>query len=90
MSSVDTHTEAEILRHLRTVMQNRTTIVISHRCSTVKNLDHIVVIDEGRIVEEGSHETLLQIRGLYAEMYRRQLIGEELEGTVDGDLFSGR
>ena len=90
MSSVDTHTEAEILRHLRNVMQGRTTIVISHRCSTVKNLDHIIVLDEGRIVEEGNHEKLLQERGLYAEMYRRQLIGEELEESNNGDLFSGR
>ncbi len=91
MSSVDTHTEAEILRHLRDVMQGRTTIVISHRCSTVKNLDHIVVLDEGRIVEEGTHSSLVQQRGIYAEMYRRQLIGEELEDTSDhGDVLSGR
>jgi len=90
MASVDTHTEAEILKQLHTVMQGRTTIVISHRCSTVKNLDRIIVLDEGRIVEEGTHETLLQIHGLYAEMYRRQLIGEELEETEHGDLFSGR
>ncbi len=90
MSSVDTHTEAEILGHLRNVMQGRTTIVISHRCSTVKNLDHIIVLDEGRIVEEGNHENLLQEHGLYAEMYRRQLIGEELEESDNGDLFSGR
>ena len=90
MSSVDTHTEAEILGHLRHVMQGRTTIVISHRCSTVKNLDHIIVLNEGRIVEEGNHEQLLQRQGLYAEMYRRQLIGEELEESDNGDLFSGR
>jgi ATP-binding cassette, subfamily B, multidrug efflux pump len=90
MSSVDTHTEAEILGHLRNVTQGRTTIVISHRCSTVKNLDHIIVLDEGRIVEEGNHQQLLQKHGLYAEMYRRQLIGEELEETENGDLFSGR
>jgi ATP-binding cassette subfamily B protein len=90
MSSVDTHTEAEILRHLRNVMQGRTTIVISHRCSTVKNLDHIIVLDEGQIVEEGNHVKLLQEDGLYAEMYRRQLIGEELEESDNGDLFSGR
>ena len=81
MSSVDTHTEADILKHLQRVMQGRTTIIISHRCSTVKNLDHIVVLDEGRIVEEGTHASLLQLRGLYAEMYRRQLIGEELEDS---------
>lgn len=90
MSSVDTHTEADILKHLQKVMQGRTTIIISHRCSTVKNLDHIVVLDKGSIVEEGSHETLLQLGGLYAEMYRRQLIGEELEDTGNGDFFSGR
>ena len=90
MSSVDTHTEAEILGHLCHVMQGRTTIVISHRCSTVKNLDHIIVLDNGRIVEEGNHEKLLQEHGLYAEMYRRQLIGEELEESDNGDLFSGR
>jgi ATP-binding cassette subfamily B protein len=71
-------------------MQGRTTIVISHRCSTVKNLDHIIVLDEGQIVEEGNHEKLLLERGLYAEMYRRQLIGEELEESNNGDLFSGR
>ena len=93
MSSVDTHTEADILKHLQRVMQGRTTIIISHRCSTVKNLDHIMVLDDGHIVEEGTHETLLYMGGLYAEMYRRQLLGEELEGTEDtdnGDLFSGR
>jgi ATP-binding cassette subfamily B protein len=90
MSSVDTHTEAEILGHLRNLMQGRTTIVISHRCSTVKNLDHIIVLDQGRIVEEGNHEKLLRERGLYAEMYRRQLIGEELEESDNGDLLSGR
>lgn len=90
MSSVDTHTEAEILGHLRNVMQGRTTIVISHRCSTVKNLDLIIVLDEGRIVEVGNHEKLLQEHGLYAEMYRRQLIGEELEETDNGDLLPGR
>ena len=61
-----------------------------HRCSTVKNLDHIVVLDEGQIVEEGTHDTLLRISGLYAEMYRRQLLGEELEETDDGDLLPGR
>ena len=90
MSSVDTHTEAEILGHLSNVMRGRTTIVISHRCSTVKNLDHIIVLNEGRIVEEGNHEQLLQFHGLYAEMYRRQLVGEELEESENGDLFSGR
>lgn len=93
MSSVDTHTEADILKHLQHVMQGRTTIIISHRCSTVKNLEHIVVLDEGRIVEEGNHTALLQQGGLYAEMYRRQLIGEELSDQEDaehGDFFSGR
>src|SRR5437660_373736 len=94
MSSVDTHTEADILKHLQRVMQGRTTIIISHRCSTVKNLDHIMVLDDGHIVEEGTHATLLQFGGLYAEMYRRQLLGEELDDSDEdletGDLFTGR
>jgi ATP-binding cassette subfamily B protein len=78
LSSVDTHTEATILRELRAVMAGRTSIVIAHRISTVKDLDQIVVLDDGRIVERGTHLDLLQRGGLYAAMYRRQLLGEEL------------
>lgn len=79
LSSVDTHTEAAILSRLRSVMEGRTSIVIAHRISTIKDLDQIVVLDEGRIVERGSHLELLALGGLYASMYRRQLLAEEME-----------
>lgn len=87
LSSVDTNTEAAILRGLRSVMEGRTSIVIAHRVSTVKDLDQIIVLDEGRIVEHGTHMSLLAENGIYAGMYRRQLLGEELDG--DSDLPSG-
>lgn len=82
-SSVDTHTEAAILRGLRGVMAGRTSIVIAHRISTIKDFDQIVVLDEGRIVERGTHLDLLAQGGLYADMYRRQLLAEELAGDED-------
>jgi ATP-binding cassette, subfamily B, multidrug efflux pump len=85
MSSVDTNTEAAILRGLRELMRNRTSVVIAHRISTVKDLDQIIVLDDGRIVEEGTHLRLLERNGLYAEMYRQQLLGEELEESDEPD-----
>jgi ATP-binding cassette subfamily B protein len=89
LSSVDTHTEAAILDRLRGVMRDRTSIVIAHRISTIKDLDQIVVLDEGRIVERGSHLELLALGGLYAGMYRRQLLAEELgEDEPDSELLN--
>tara|TARA_Y100000588_G_scaffold194978_1_gene209072 strand:+ start:1435 stop:3216 length:1782 start_codon:yes stop_codon:yes gene_type:complete len=79
MSSVDTRTEEAILAELRGVMAERTTILIAHRISTVKDADHIIVMDEGRIVEEGNHETLVALDGIYSEMFRRQHLAEELD-----------
>ena len=79
LSSVDTYTEAEILKRLRGVMRERTSIVVAHRISTVKDADEILVLDEGRIAERGTHRDLLELGGLYAAMYRRQLLEEELE-----------
>jgi ATP-binding cassette subfamily B multidrug efflux pump len=79
LSAVDTYTEAEILRRMRGVMRERTSIVVAHRISTVKDADEILVLDDGRIVERGSHRELLERGGLYAQMYRRQLLEEELE-----------
>jgi ATP-binding cassette subfamily B protein len=79
LSAVDTYTEAEILRRMRGVMRERTSIVVAHRISTVKDADEILVLHEGRIVERGSHRVLLEHGGLYAQMYRRQLLEEELE-----------
>ena len=78
MSAVDTHTEEQILQRLRGVMAQRTSIFISHRVSTARNADNIIVLSEGRIVEEGRHEELVMRGGLYAQMYRRQLLSEEL------------
>lgn len=79
LSSVDTYTEEEILKRLRGFMQNRTSIIISHRISTVKDADLIVVLDNGAITERGTHEELVAIGGIYADLYYKQLLEEELE-----------
>jgi ATP-binding cassette subfamily B protein len=79
LSAVDTYTEAEILKRLRGVMRERTSIVVAHRISTVKDADEILFLDEGVIAERGTHRQLLEKGGLYAAMYRRQLLEEELE-----------
>ena len=79
LSSVDTHTEEEILSRLRGIMRQRTSIVVSHRISTVRDADLILVLDEGRVVERGTHTDLVAQDGLYAGMYRKQLLEAELE-----------
>jgi ATP-binding cassette subfamily B multidrug efflux pump len=78
LSSVDTYTEEQILKQLREVMKDRTSILISHRVSTVKHADEIIVLDAGRIVEQGTHEKLLRLGGQYAQLYQRQLLEDEL------------
>jgi ATP-binding cassette, subfamily B, multidrug efflux pump len=82
LSSVDTYTEEEILRGLRAVMASRTTFLVSHRVSTVKDADQILVLQEGRVVERGTHAQLLARGGFYADLHRRQLLEEEVERTA--------
>jgi ATP-binding cassette, subfamily B, multidrug efflux pump len=81
LSSVDTYTEEKILGQLRGVMRDRTSVIISHRISTVRDADMICVLDEGRIIEQGTHDELLTLGGEYADLYERQLLEEELAAT---------
>nr|HPI38056.1 ABC transporter ATP-binding protein [Ignavibacteriaceae bacterium] len=78
-SSVDTQTEEEILKNLKSFMKGRTSILISHRVSTVKDADKIAVIQNNTITEEGTHEELIALGGFYADVYYKQLLEKELE-----------
>jgi ATP-binding cassette subfamily B protein len=81
LSAVDTYTEEEILTRLKEVMERRTSLIVSHRISTVRHADQILVLDEGRIVERGRHDELVAHGGAYAELYRKQLLEEELTAS---------
>jgi len=81
LSAVDTYTEEEILHRLTGVMRERTSVIVSHRISTVRDADQILVLDRGRIVERGTHDELIRRNGVYAELYRKQLLEEELAAS---------
>jgi ATP-binding cassette, subfamily B, multidrug efflux pump len=81
LSAVDTYTEEEILQRLRSVMRKRTSIIVSHRISSVRDADVIFVLDNGRIAERGRHEELILRSGPYAALYRKQLLEEELQAS---------
>ncbi|MCB9249777.1 MAG: ABC transporter ATP-binding protein [Ignavibacteriales bacterium] len=78
-SAVDTHTEEEILNKLKEFMKGRTSIIISHRISTVKNADNIIVLENGIIAEQGKHDDLVALNGIYADLHNKQLLEEELK-----------
>ena len=81
LSAVDTYTEETILRNLKDVRENRTTLIVSHRVSTIKDADLICVLSDGRIIERGTHDELLELNGEYADLYERQLLEEELDAA---------
>lgn len=80
LSAVDTKTEAQILDHIQGDIGSHTSIVISHRVSTLKNLDNIIFMDEGRIIEQGTHQELLALGGAYYEINQKQQLEEKIKG----------
>ena len=79
LSAVDTHTEEEILQGLKKIMETRTSIIISHRISTIQNADNIIVLSNGNITEEGTHSELINLGGIYYNIYLKQLLEEEIK-----------
>ena len=82
LSAVDTETEEKILNHLKDLMQGKTTVIISHRVSSVKHADQIIVLDKGSILERGTHDELLELNGAYASLYQKQLLEDDQRKTA--------
>jgi ATP-binding cassette subfamily B protein len=89
LSAVDTHTEADILRELRIALAGRTAVIASHRASSIRHATKIIVLDHGRIVEEGRHEELMMNEGRYWSLLRRQQLEESIESTDAGTAVAG-
>ncbi len=81
LSSVDTATEETIQQELKTALEGRTSIIVSHRISSIKHADQILVLDDGRVIERGTHDELLALKGLYADIHERQLLEAEMEAS---------
>ena len=79
LSAVDTKTEEEILQELKLIMNDRTSIIISHRISAIQNADNIIVMSDGKIAEEGTHNELIELNGIYNDIYTKQLLEEEIK-----------
>lgn len=79
LSAVDTHTEEQILQELKSIMKDRTSIIISHRISSIQNANNIIVLGDGEIKEEGTHNELLALKGMYYDIYSKQLLEEEIK-----------
>jgi len=79
LSSVDAETEQQILTGLKEMLKDKTCILVSHRISAVKNADQILVVDDGKIIEQGDHQSLLRKGGVYAELFHKQQLSEELD-----------
>lgn len=79
LSAVDTETEERILNNLKNITANRTTIIVTHRVSSAKNADRILILDEGKIVEQGTHDELISAGGYYQELYDKQLLEKEIK-----------
>jgi ATP-binding cassette subfamily B protein len=78
LSAVDTETEEKILNSLREISEGKTTIIVSHRVSSAKDADKIIVLENGQIIQEGTHESLINADGYYKELYLKQLSAKEL------------
>jgi ATP-binding cassette subfamily B protein len=78
LSAIDTETEEKILHNLKKIMQGKTSVIISHRVSSVKNSDTIIVLDQGQIIEQGNHRELINKKGSYYELFKMQQLEEEL------------
>lgn len=82
LSAVDTETEEQILENLKTIMQNKTTVIVSHRISSIKHADHIIMIDNGEIIEEGNHDDLISLGKKYFELQQKQLVQKNPESDI--------